>query len=589
MGNQLKAPEAYNSYAEFFSSARQLAVDYGGMPIDSVLRAYARASMATNPYVQNRRVKTISSFPVDYGKDDIAKMLVSPDGYEQALRQTAHALEWSAYPYHKIRTTYQALNTYHYYAYPAYLSQEDAKSASYEREAMLVDKLNSCMHPDQWAHQIVGQAMQEGKVAYIPRVSVDKTHNQVNHAFLQQVPSDWWKIVGFNNISKYTVMFNMMYFMQPGADWRQFGDLFEPYLSDFDSILEPVTPVPGLGKKVVYNANGQAFRVDVEKFRTMRENAEGNPKLFNQNGVWAYWVTLPVDSCWVFEVDDATRTVATPLTGLFLAMDQIAAYEAVQLEIVQNPLISVALGEIPYRSSDEATQDDNYQLSAAGRNLFLAYWYEMLSMANTGGIGAYFAPVQNLHIESLGEAPNATDISTKGYAYAVEKSGLSGLIPVTDAPRAGAVSISAALEERYCYCIYRQMENLMNHLYAGLNLKYEWRFVMFGGFLSDEKTEKSALQGMQNGILSDLYTYLALKGRSVLSDLSMSRAVMESGVLDCRIPLVSSYTMKQESSGLPPRPQSQSQGGRPTKGVEAIGEEGGLSEGQEEDLDTADG
>ena len=54
MGNQLKAPEAYNSYAEFFSSARQLAVDYGGMPIDSVLRAYARASMATNPYVQNR-------------------------------------------------------------------------------------------------------------------------------------------------------------------------------------------------------------------------------------------------------------------------------------------------------------------------------------------------------------------------------------------------------------------------------------------------------------------------------------------------------------------------------------------------------
>lgn len=583
---QLASVEAYGSYAEYFTAARDIASEYGNMPVENVFSAWSRASSATNPYIQNRRVKTISSFPADYGKDDIAQMIVTPDGNEQPLRQTAHALEWSAYPYFKIRKTYQGVNTYRYYAYAAYLSKEDAKSREYEREAILVDKFNFEMKPDQWAHQIVGQAMQEGKIAYIPRFSVDKPHNNINHAFLQQIPSDWWKIIGFNNVSKYTVMFNMMYFLQPGSDWRQFGDLFEPYLQSFESILEPYAEISGVGKKIVYasknmvaNGAGKVFKVNLKKFREMRATAPGAPQLYNQNGRWAYWVTLPVDKCWVFEVDDATRTVATPLTGLFLAMDQIAAYERVQLEIVQNPLVSVALGEIPYMRNDAADKADMYQLSPTGRKLFLLYWQEMLAAANTSGIGAYFAPVENLHIDSLSEAPNATDISTKGYAYAVEKSGLSGLIPVNDNPRAGAVSISAALEERFCICIYRQIENMMNHLYKEMKLKYEWRFVMFGGFSTDQKLLEDAQKGMERGILSDTYIYLALKGRTLQADIAMSRAVYESGVLDMRIPLVTSYSAKQDTSNLPPRA-----GGRPQKKIEDM-QNGDVADGQEEDLD----
>ena len=57
---------------------------------------------------------------------------------------------------------------------------------------------------------------------------VDKSHNEVCHAFMQQLPSDWVKIVGFNNKSKYTVAFNLFYFLQPGTNplqtkecWRE--------------------------------------------------------------------------------------------------------------------------------------------------------------------------------------------------------------------------------------------------------------------------------------------------------------------------------------------------------------------------------
>lgn len=577
----------FGSYSDFFASVREAAAEYGDMSADSMMKAWAQARAINNPFVQNRRVKTISSFPVEYGKDKVAEMIKAPDANERPLRQVHHALEWTAYPFFKIRSSYQAMMTYRHYAYPAYLTDKEAKSDVFEREAIYVDKLNYAMKPDQWAHQIVGQVLQEGKVAYIPRISVEKIHKNVNYAFLQQVPSDWWKIVGFNSVSKYTVMFNMMYFLTPGADWRQFGDLFEPYLEDFEKVLIPETDATIVYAKrnVIKNAEGRKFVIDMARFREIRENAVGQPQLYNQNGKWAYWVTLPVDKCWVFEVDDAVRTVATPFTGLFLAFDQIASYEGVQLEIVQNPLISVVLGEIPYAREQNLSPgtSDSYLLSEAGRRLFLYYWNEMLAAANTGGIGAYFAPVANLHLESLQEAPNATDISSKGYSYAVEKSGLSGLIPITDNPRAGAVTISAMLEERFCICVYTQFQNMMNVIYKGLNLKFEWRFRMFGGFSTDQKLMENCINSMKCGFVADTYEYLALKGRSMMSDIAMSRAIKESGALDLRLPLITSYVAEHEKSKLPPNADEDGRG-RPSKGVDEAGS-GDMGDGQEEDLD----
>ena len=127
--------------------------------------------------------------------------------------------------------------------------------------------------------------------------------------------------------------------------------------------------------------------------------------------------------------------------------------------------------------------------------------------------------------------------------------------------------------------LYRQIENMMNHLYKEMKLKYEWRFVMFGGFSTDQKLLEDAQKGMERGILSDTYIYLALKGRTLQADIAMSRAVYESGVLDMRIPLVTSYSAKQDTSNLPPRA-----GGRPQKKIEDM-QNGDVADGQEEDLD----
>lgn len=589
---KLNNVSAYASFDEYFGAIRKLTSEYGDVPAGSFWNAWTRASMSTNPFINNSRVKHISSFPANVTKQQIVEMLKAPEDNEQALRETAAGLEWGAFPFRKIRMTYQGVNTYRYYHYPASLTKEEAKSETLRREGVLLDKFNRRFRPDALAHQIVGQAWQMGKVAYYPRYSVDKSHNCVNFAFAQQLPADWIKIVGFNSESKYTVMFNMMYLLQPGSDWRQFGDLLKPYLDDFNGVLDPfaTTGVPdGLGKKFVYAAkntaksgSGRTFRIQPDN---LRENAAGNPQIYNQNGQWAYYVTLPVDDVWVFEIDDTTRAVAPMSAGLFISFDQISQIEDVALAVMQNPLVSIAFGEMPYYSERQTETSDPVKLSPTGREYYVNLWYQMIAAANAGGIAFFPAPMEKLHLETLPEATGSSDMTAKNYAYAVMKSGMSGLIPINSDPRAGAVEISAKLEEAVCFCVYRQMERMMESIYRRMRLRYEWRFHMFGGFVSDKADLEDARKGLQIGMLPETLKYLALRGMSLWEDLSVSNFLNESGILDLRIPPITSYTAKQGISGLPPMPPQDpdNEGGRPTKDIGEALESG--SEAQESDLD----
>lgn len=561
-------------YGSMIRTLSELSTQYSGMPIDAVMRAYDRAT--GNPYIQNRRVKQINTLPGDYTHDQVAEAIRDPGGNELMLRQVHQGLEATAYPMTKIRKVYTDILTYRFYTAPAGVRSEDANSQEFRREAELLNKLSETIGPREMAHKIAGQAIQNGKVFYSLRYKIDKSHNQVQYAFLQQLPTDWVKIVGFNNVSGYTISFNLFYFLQPGTDWRQFGDLVKPYLSDFNSVLEP-------GPGIVFSEKKERWTVNLERFRNMPSDRPGSPDAYVQNGRWAYWVTLPPERVWTFEIDDTNANAVSPMTGLYLSMLAISQYEQVQLELVQNPLVAVMTGEIPYQTGMNAgiggaDQEDRYMLSMGGRVMFETLWNRLMMENNTGGIGLYLAPANNLKLHQLSEAPGATEISTNGYGYAVEKSGLSGLIPITNEPRAGTVNISVKLEAQYCQRIYQQFERMMNWLYRSLRLRYRWKFHMFGNIYEDEKMRTEMQKSMAYGLLPDLYLYNALMDRTLEDDLSMSAAVMASGVLNTRLPLITSYTAKQGESGLPPKtggdgPLGDS-GGRPAIEMEDVRAEG---------------
>ena len=561
----------------------QLAETYGFLPATGVYGAFSRAfssAMTDNPYIQNRRIKGISSAAFPFKKDDVAGFLNKPQDNERPLRQ---AMEWgryAAYPLFNIIKTYQDVLTYRWYNYPKDLDEPDAKTKDFMRELRLLGKICDKIKPSQIAHEIVGQCGISGKVHYYLRYKVDKSHNSCEYAFLQQLPSDWTKIIGFNNVSKYTLAFNMMYFMTPGTDVRQFGPLF---VSMFDEMMNFVPRKYG---KVVYN------EIDIKKFseESQKRAIKGNPEPYEQNGEWFYWVSLPPTECWTFEIDDVTRNEFSPFVGLLISAIQQADYEQVQLAILQNPLIACVLAEIPTIDTNVPNQADPIKISPPTREAYTVLWDNLMTQNNTSGIGFYAAPFEDMHLESLSEAPNAANISGKGYAYLIQKSGI-GIISATDEPRVGMVQIAAQLAAQFARAVYDQFSNMMTYLYGTLGLKYDWAFKMFGDIFSEKDDLKSAKDGMTLGVLIDTLRYDAMRGHSILDDISISNAVIGSKLMEKRLPLISTYSAKAGEGNLPPvdgkvknpdgtdPTKENPQGGRPDEGE-------AKSEGAEDQIDS---
>lgn len=555
----------YESFPKITEKIRTLADKYGNLPAESLVKAFGMIGYDNfnyNPYIQNSRVKKIGSYPRKFSKSSVEEMLENVSNNEMPLRQVEKQLEFTSYPLFHLRSVYQNLPTYHNYIAPFLVEEADTKKQDFWREWKLLEKLRTEFEIKSVAHEIVGQALQEGKVFYYPRYSVDKAHNKVNHAFMQQLPSDYVKIVGFNNKSKYTLAFNLMYFTQEGTDVRQFGDLFLPYMNDFNDTVYPAPK--GTGTKLIYASK--------TKIRLSEVNEE-KVEAYYQNGKWFYWVILPIDKVFTFEIDDVARDAVTPFTGLLLDMLQLSQLEALQLELLSNPLVAVLHGEIPYFDTKDTNIADQYKLSNAGRMLFESLWYQMTARTNTGGIGLYAAPFQDMKLETLPEAPNATNIVSSGYKDVMNKAGLSGIIPTSDDARAGISQISLMIESQFPKTVYSCFERMMDVIIENLNLKYDWRFHMFGDIASEEKLREETKNDMTLGLMPAAIIWNAMHDRSIIEDMTWSDSINNSGLMMKRLPLATSYTMSTDSN-LPPVDE----GGRPRS-------EGITSEGQEGDTD----
>lgn len=505
------------------------------------------------PQIQNLRIKAISSLPADYTKEDVGSFLRTPYEHEMELRKTAEILRWSAYPFFKIEKSYQDILTYHYYNIPKYLLSEETKEKEFLREAILVEKLCKTFSLRAMAHKIVGQTASLGKVFYILRMKLDKAHNQVDYAFMQQLPQDWCEIIGYNNVSGYTISFNMMYFMQPGTDITQYGDLFLPYMEDFERVVKNPR---NKSSKYVYASKSKINYYPDE----LNKKGAGQPRIFEQNGKFMYYVSLPIDKVWTFEIDDVTPAVATPFAGLLLTYGQQGDYEAAQLSLLLNPLIKIFTGEIPYVNTDNVAEDDAVRLSESARMLYEAYFYNLMRTNNTSGVALYSAPFSNIKSHDFTESVNANKISSSFNRYGMEKAGLSGLIPVSDDVKAGQAELSSKLESRFAETIYEQFQRMMNYVYKTLNLKYEWQFNMFGSIYTDDNIRTNAEKDLANGDLSAYFILSALNNTSWLDKITMMKMIKNQNFVELLTPPATSYTKSASQTADNPsggRPQSE--------------------------------
>lgn len=556
-----------DTWAHLAQSIKSLNGQYGSLGMGSIFSAWTAAGginlLNSWPQIQNARIKGVNTRAADYNKDQIAEMVQAPGSHERELRAVSASLDSSAMTYSVILDTYQNMMTYDWYVYPS----ETLSKVDYEqmrRDYILTQKLADKMNPSATARKINGQCAKYGKVFYTPRYDVDKSHNAVKYAFLQQLPTDWCMIVGKNNgPGKYTVAFNLMYFMTPGSDPRQYGDLFLPYMEAFTEVVEQ----RGSGKGDYIYSSEKRYGINAERFRANDiGSTAGNPQWYQVGTTCYYWVNLPADKVIVFERNDRTVDVVPETTGMMVSMVQVPAYEAAQLEIILNPLTSIMTGELPTYDTSGVPGADPIAISPAQRELFETFWYQMLSNNNTSGIGLYLAPAKNMKLQTITDTVSSTSIAEHAYSDQVQKAGLSAVIPTSDDPKVGVAELSAKINARAGMPIYWQWERMMNAIFESLNLKTVMRFHMFGDVFSRDREMEQARKDMTLGLMEATLKYNAMMGHSILDDLAISEFVTKSGIMDRRLPLVSTYSARQRDGTLPPQAEQElNPGGRPAE------------------------
>lgn len=556
-----------DTWAELAKSIQRLNGQYGSLGMGSIFSAWTAAGginlLNSWPQIQNARIKGVNTKAADYTKDQIVEMVNNASSNEKPLRAVSAALDDSAMTYSVILNTIQNIPTYNWYVYPS----ETLSSVGYEqmrRDYILTQKLADKINPSMEARKINGQCAKYGKVFYTARYDVDKSHNAVKYAFLQQLPTDWCMIVGRNNgPGTYTVAFNLMYFMTPGSDPRQFGDLFLPYMDAFGEVVEE-RPRDTFQYT---SAKTPKYGINAEKFRANdTANTIGNPRWYQVGTVNYYWVNLPADQVIVFERNDRTVDVVPETTGMMVSMVQVPAYEAAQLEIILNPLTSIMTGELPTYDNVNVPGADPVAISPATRELFETFWYQMLANNNTSGIGLYLAPAKNLKLQTITDTVSSTSIAEHAYSDQVQKAGLAAVIPTSEDPKVGVAELSAKIHANAVKPIYWQFEKMMNHIFESLNLKTVMRFHMFGDVFSYSSEMENVRKDMTLGLMPATLKYDAMIGHSILDDLAISEFVTKSGIMDRRLPLVSTYSARQRDGTLPPQAaQELNPGGRPAE------------------------
>ncbi len=537
---------------------------FAGMPYDTAYGIFSRAWANMAP-LQNSRIKSISPLPCDYTKADLGEFLRHPQDSEYPLQQVAEGLRWSTYSFQKLVKSYADMLEFHSIVLP-HATAEEIESDAFMREARLVDKLIKRASLKDEGRKIAMQAGTQGKVFYVPRYSIDKSHNAVNYFFMQELPKQWCMIIGKNSVSEWTVSFNLMYFMQVGTDFRQFGDLFMPYMDDF----------------AAWQKDKKAFR---GKFVYMtRNNAreESEVKAWMQDGKWCYWVSLPIERVWTFEIDPSTAIVASPFSGLMQTFAQQADYEAAQISLILNPLIKIFTGEIPYNDRDNATKEDSYKLSPGGRDMFVAIFDELMRRNNTAGVGFYGAPFENIKSHDFQESANANDISKSFLVYGMSKSGLQSLIPVTDRPTQGMAEISAKLESQYDQAIYRTFERMLAFiLNEELSLRWEWQVTLWGDVYSDDAARAHALKLIDKGDLWGWIVLCSIDGISIFDRVCANQIVKASKFMETLEVPQTAYTQsgnsqpKSDTGGAPVKDESDRADTKIEKETQGETEDGG--------------
>lgn len=431
---------------------------------------------AYNPFLQNQRLKQISTMPGGMSDDEIAEALEAPQAYEQPLRGVGWDLANKQHLYYQILRLAADVPMYNYYKLPPLLEKEsDYSSKGFKEEDAYVDEWLETFNPKTTLKRVALETKREGKSTYLLRNSVykdDKGERHVNYATFQKMPSNYIKLTAIGEHG-YIASFDMMLFMNPAFNTSQ----YPPFIRDIWNDLT------GASEIIKVNTWGK-YTVDVGKLANYEyKDAEGKLRhgIFESRmDRYLFWVQLPQDLCFTFASDSSHPWAVPDTIGLFQALKELSDYGTLAALVASTPLTAILTGEIETINDPNPGQDQtimNPQTIAGFQNEF--------NSKTSTNVEALFVPCKNLKLQSIPNQPSGSDIVTKATQNYIAQSGEGGILVATEKPSVAQVRGAQALEASKQDFVTRQFEDILNMIvHKHLGCQYRWKIFLWGDIYS---------------------------------------------------------------------------------------------------------
>ena len=481
-----------------------------GLSMTQISSALSNA-MLNNPFLQNQRLRRISSSASAKSKTDLQKALQSPQGNEQLFREESLFLSFTNYVYHSLLNLYRDIPLYNYYYTPKYVDKKDMKGDNFKKESKKVDKILKAFKVKQTLKKINKATQVEGKTTWLLRKSM-QNNGDIDFFVLQKLDSDMVKLTSIGSDQNFICSFNFMIFLNPMYSLDFYPPIFKEI---FQELLDNGVITEDSKGNLRFSPQALALAQNEGKL-----TYDGTFE--NSNNNYLYWVQLPQTLAWTFSQDESHVNAFPDTIGLFMDLSELDGYRWIQSSILSNVVSSILTAEVPYIKDAQAGSD----ASVFSPDSIIGF--ENLFKQNVSNmVLPFFAPFENYKLFTIENQPENLNIIYSRLRDLVATSGTSSLLGITEKPTVAMTVAAKQLAAAHCDYLTRQFENFLNYAVNNeFNLKYDWKITLWGDIYHWRDDVKIAKELLSGGVKSVLPKILSAE------DMSLEDCICTSDYID---------------------------------------------------------
>lgn len=468
---------------------------YASMGYDTISTALSKAwTQLSNPFVQNYRIKQINAPAKKTQQEELQRALANPENSEYNLQTISFYLYYTNYIYNQLIRINRDTPRFDWYVTPQDVSDKDFETEAFKNESKFVDKIMKAFSPNLTCKTLSTQVNIEGKSSYLYRISYNPKKKDVDFFTMQKLNSNMVKLTGFGCEQQFIASFNMVIFLQPGYDVKQ----YPPFIRDVweDMLQSDIIQVDKKGNRIV---NPRA------------SNLPGNGTFEWDGKYWVYWVQLPQDLCYTFYTDGGHPNAFPDTIGMFNDFNELDDYRWLQASLLSKGINSILTAEVPIIKDPKPGSD----ATVISPDTILGYT-DFFTQNISGNIWPFFAPFDNFELHTLESQPEALDVLYDRTRDLIATSGNSPLLSISDKPSIASVKAAQNLQASRTDYLTRQFENFLNNVInKEFDLKYKWKVSLWGDIFNKADDIKVLKELVLSGVEGVMPKLLSAIGYSV--------------------------------------------------------------------------